>query len=161
MLKKRSVNTDSSNDNDYVKVSCERVEELPDGGKVYVYIIGGQENKFSVPPEGFVPLTATDEQLMTYGFPPRPSENNTEDYKDWVKLMKNYKSTPVPEIELLKDSAKENDSNSISVLTTESQTVAGYGSDVEKNIIFILSCRWILFSRQYFLLRKAALRNSF
>ena len=82
------------------KLQCDYVEELPDGGKKYVYVIDGAEHTFPVPPEGFSPLTASDEQLEAYGFPPRPGQDNTEDYNDWVQLMSCYKSTAVPEIDL-------------------------------------------------------------
>ena len=61
------------------KLQCDYVEELPDGGKKYVYVIDGAEHTFPVPPEGFSPLTASDEQLEAYGFPPRPGQDNTED----------------------------------------------------------------------------------
>lgn len=57
-------------------IDYDHIEELADGGKIYVYIINGIENRFPVPPEGFKPLTASDEQLETYGFPPRPDEEN-------------------------------------------------------------------------------------
>jgi hypothetical protein len=43
------------------------------------------------PPPGFDPLTATDQQLQKYGFPPRPS--NSEDFSHWTYVMsyaKNY-----------------------------------------------------------------------
>lgn len=83
-----------------VKLDYERVEELPDGGKNYVYIIDGVENSFPVPPKGFQPLTANDEQLETYGFPPRPDKEDQEEYENWVELMRHYKETSEPEIEM-------------------------------------------------------------
>lgn len=73
------------------------VEELPDGGKIYTYIIDGIKNCFPVPPEGFNPLTASDETLATYGFPPRPTDK--DEFKEWEKNMSAYKTTPIPEIE--------------------------------------------------------------
>lgn len=73
-----------------------RIEELPDGGKIYVYIIDGTENMFPVPPDGFHPLTATDEALETYGFPPRPSD--PDELSKWIENMSAWKQTPVPEI---------------------------------------------------------------
>ena len=62
-----------------IKLDYDRVEELPDGGKIYVYVIDGVENSFPVPPEGFQPLTADDKQLEVYGFPPRPNKENQEE----------------------------------------------------------------------------------
>jgi hypothetical protein len=65
---------------------------------------------FNPPPAGFNPVAATDEQLATYGFPPRPNQNDTRNYGMWVNAMANaknrwagqlkatrYKSTPLRE----------------------------------------------------------------
>lgn len=73
------------------------VTELPDGGKIYTFVIDGIENNFPVPPEGFNPLTASDETLETYGFPPRPVDK--EELTEWKENMAAYKTTPIPEIE--------------------------------------------------------------
>lgn len=83
-----------------VNLGYDCIEELPDGGKIYIYLIDGMEHKFPVPPEGFKPLTATDEQLETYGFPPRPDKENQEEYEQWAELMSFYKFTKVPEIKM-------------------------------------------------------------
>ncbi|MGB9234028.1 MAG: G1 family glutamic endopeptidase [Terriglobales bacterium] len=41
------------------------------------------------PPKGFKPLTATDEELATYGFPPRPDKQAEPDhYALWQRAMK-------------------------------------------------------------------------
>lgn len=82
-----------------VVLDYDRIEELPDGGKIYIYLIDGMEHKFPVPPEGFKPLTATDEQLEAYGFPPRPDEENQEEYEQWAELMSCYKFTKAPKLE--------------------------------------------------------------
>lgn len=115
-----------------VKLDYERIEELPDGGKIYVYIIDGVENSFPVPPEDFKPLTATDEQLEIYGFPPRPDRENQEEYNQWAELMSNYKYTKAPELEV----AIKHDEESISTLSFTGDTrdpkgtyVAGDTSD--------------------------------
>jgi Peptidase A4 family len=43
---------------------------------------------FNAPPAGFNPLTASDEELAAYGFPPRPdSENDAEHYAKWARAM--------------------------------------------------------------------------
>lgn len=47
--------------------------------------------------EGFNPLTASDETLETYGFPPRPVDK--EELTEWKENMAAYKTTPIPEIE--------------------------------------------------------------
>ncbi|MGB6385979.1 MAG: G1 family glutamic endopeptidase [Terriglobales bacterium] len=40
-------------------------------------------------PKGFNPVTATDEELTTYGFPPRPDKQaNSEHYAAWEQAMK-------------------------------------------------------------------------
>lgn len=78
-------------------LTCDEVIELDDGGKIYVYNIDGVINEFPVPPEGFNPLTATDKQLETYGFPPRPTDEKS--LLDWNEMMSNYKCTPVPQLE--------------------------------------------------------------
>lgn len=78
-------------------LQCDHIEELSDGGKIYVYYIDGIENDFPVPPEGFNPVKASDEDLATYGFPPRPTEG--EELAEWTKNMSAYKYTPVPVIE--------------------------------------------------------------
>lgn len=97
-----------NNEQAAVMLEYDRIEELPDGGKIYVYIIDGTEHQFPVPPEGFKPLTATDEQLETYGFPQRPDEENREDYEEWVELMSNYKFTQAPELEMTERLAEDN-----------------------------------------------------
>lgn len=113
-----------------IDLECNRIEELPDGGKIYIYIIDGQEHKFPVPPEGFKPLTATDEQLETYGFPPRPDKDNQEDYEDWVEIMSSCKSASVPNLRQVIEN-EESEDNSISALSVSnslSQRAAGYSA---------------------------------
>lgn len=78
-------------------LQCDHVEELSDGGKIYVYYIDGVENDFPVPPEGFNPVRASDEDLATYGFPPRPTE--AKELAEWTENMSAYRYTPVPVIE--------------------------------------------------------------
>ena len=55
------------------------------------------ENDFPVPPEGFNPLEASNEILMTYGFPIRPSDETAT--SEWEKMMSAYKTTPVPKVQ--------------------------------------------------------------
>jgi hypothetical protein len=42
---------------------------------------------FNAPPAGFNPLTAADEELATYGFPPRPPQDDAEHYAPWARAM--------------------------------------------------------------------------
>ncbi|MFL0267959.1 G1 family glutamic endopeptidase [Candidatus Clostridium radicumherbarum] len=72
------------------------IRKLPDGGEVYVYNINGVENDFPIPPKGFIPMNATDEQLLEYGFPARPKDKN--ELLQWEDMMKHYKNTPIPKI---------------------------------------------------------------
>jgi len=77
-------------------LTADKIEVLPDGGKLYTYIINGVRNVFPVPPTGFKPIEATDAELAQYGFPPRP-EVDTE-LAAWNKQMSYYKYTPEPDI---------------------------------------------------------------
>lgn len=77
-------------------LQCDHIEELDDGGKIYVYYIDGIENDFPVPPTGFKPIEASDEDLATYGFPARPTE--AKELAKWNEDMSAYKYTPIPQI---------------------------------------------------------------
>ena len=77
-------------------LQCDHIVELSDGGKIYVYYIDGIENDFPVPPAGFKPIEASDEELATYGFPPRP--DNEAELTEWNENMAAYKYTPIPQI---------------------------------------------------------------
>jgi hypothetical protein len=52
----------------------------------------------AAPPQGFDPLTATDEDLAFYGFPPRPNDNSG-DYASWAKAMAASQERIVPVLE--------------------------------------------------------------
>jgi len=47
---------------------------LADGGINYTFNINGVSNILHEPPDGFTPVTATDAQLVEYGFPARPTD---------------------------------------------------------------------------------------
>lgn len=118
---------------DFQHVECNYVEELPDGGKIYTYLIDGVKQKYPVPPDGFSPLTATDEQLSTYGFPARPDTTDTEAYDSWVSLMTGYKRTPVPNIEIRKKAIVDEQTSNITnarASTIYSSNWSGYISDL-------------------------------
>jgi hypothetical protein len=53
----------------------------------------------AAPPAGFEVLTASDEQLADYGFPPRPNQaSSPEDYANWAKAMVASKTRIVPNL---------------------------------------------------------------
>ncbi len=57
------------------------------GGTVSTNIAG--ISAYAEPPKGFSPVTATDEELATYGFPPRPDkEAHPNEYAHWERAMK-------------------------------------------------------------------------
>ncbi len=144
------------------ELDYERVEELPDGGYIYTYIVRGVEHHFPVPPDGFNPLTATDEQLETYCFPRRPVTRDAESMEAWYELIGNYVSTPVPAISVSAidheqdDVVQSNDSRATS--SRKSYNWAGYAvtgsiytqvqmNYVEPTIISAVSnaksCEWV------------------
>jgi len=54
----------------------------------------------AAPPADFDPLTASDQDLQYYGFPPRPNQaTDTKAYASWVKAMKASKTRVVPVLE--------------------------------------------------------------
>lgn len=116
-------------------IDYDHIEELADGGKIYVYIINGIENRFPVPPEGFKPLTASDEQLETYGFPPRPTDESSEDYEEWEYIMSNYKSTPIPDIKIEESSPEAAEDSVVSTMSNitdwQDKNISAYGSMVD------------------------------
>jgi hypothetical protein len=119
-------------------LQCDHIEELSDGGKIYVYYIDGVENDFPVPPEGFNPVKASDEALATYGFPPRPTE--ATELAEWEKNMSLYKGTNEPQIAQTNIVFGENKENCMkyesspiltdSYFTQYSSLWSGYYSDV-------------------------------
>ncbi|HCR41542.1 MAG TPA: hypothetical protein DIW41_11640 [Lachnospiraceae bacterium] len=92
---------------DAERLTCERVEELPDGGHIYTYLVRGIEHHYPVPPAGFNPITATDEQLETYCFPRRPVTREAEAMNTWLALIENYTETPIPVISIGKKQTQE------------------------------------------------------
>ncbi len=80
-----------------VKGIIDRYEtHYEDGGKDVVFIIDGIENHCLVPPEGFDPLSASDEELERYCFPARPED--TSEVREWISKLAHYRSTPEPEL---------------------------------------------------------------
>lgn len=53
------------------------------------------------PSDGFDPLTASDDELAAYGFPPRPDKNvSTRAYAAWERAMRASQERVFPELEL-------------------------------------------------------------
>lgn len=82
-----------------------RIVEFDDGGKDYIFTINGAEEHCLVPPEDFNPIDATNEELERYCFPPRP--NNENELNDWIRMMDNYKGTPIPEVTTIEVSKRK------------------------------------------------------
>ncbi len=90
---------DNSAEINFKKISVDSVTTFDDGGKDYTFYIDGMANHYLIPPKGFNPVKASDEELRRYCFPPRP-DSKTEEYVEWTKRMENYSGTPEPEITL-------------------------------------------------------------
>lgn len=79
-------------------------------------------------PEGFDPLTASDQELADYGFPPRPDESaSPKAFATWTKAMKASKTRIVPRLEqtnLFHGPAKFN--KNVSESSKESNTLESY-----------------------------------
>jgi hypothetical protein len=56
---------------------------------------------FKAPAAGFNPLTASDEELATYGFPPRPPQDDVEHYGMWAKAMRAGKTQWAGELKVM------------------------------------------------------------
>lgn len=95
-----SAQTNGTTESYTENVTFSSIDILPDGGLDYTFFVEGIENHYYVPPEGFDPITASDETLAMYAFPARPSEDDSEEYAAWVERMTNYTGTPLPEIEV-------------------------------------------------------------
>jgi hypothetical protein len=54
----------------------------------------------AAPPEGFDPLTASDDRLADYGFPPRPDKTlMPAEYANWARAMAASKTRVIPHLE--------------------------------------------------------------
>jgi len=68
-----------------------RIVQLADGGSIDIYDKGGLIASTPQPPATFDPLSASDEDLATYGFPQRPSAAN--DLAQWQDEMSLWRPT--------------------------------------------------------------------
>jgi peptidase A4-like protein len=88
---------------------------------------------YAEPPKGFNPVTATDEELATYGFPPRPDKQaNPDHYAVWERAMKAAKIRWNGELKPLPDMAQRTIPTGSSLLpeTVQSQTGPLYWPDI-------------------------------
>lgn len=70
-----------------------QITKVEGGGKKYSYSLPGGTGEYvtvNEPPEGFNPLTASEKELQTWGFPPRPS--NAAGVEEWKELVGGYKN---------------------------------------------------------------------
>lgn len=73
------------------------VTDLPGGGESYNFAEGnGGTFSLLVPPAGFDPTTATDQQLNEYAFPPRPNPLDTAAYAQWAGTVGEAVPVQVP-----------------------------------------------------------------
>jgi len=79
---------------------------------------------FIAPAEGFNPLTASDEELAMFGFPPRPdAEAAPEAYESWRRAMLSSRERVIPQLEITNISHHRN-------LHTSEKTEAGTDSSL-------------------------------
>jgi hypothetical protein len=71
-----------------------QVETTVDGGEIYTYPTPIGTVTEPVPPAGFQPLQATDEQLALYGFPARPTDPDA--LAAWTSLLSAYQTSSPP-----------------------------------------------------------------
>jgi hypothetical protein len=88
---------------------------------------------YAEPPKGFNPLTATDVELATYGFPPRPDKQAEPDYyAAWERAMKAAKIRWNGELKPVLDGehAVISATSSVSPDAVDSEAVHLYSADV-------------------------------
>lgn len=89
------------NNKENVKLVCDEITRLEDGGLIYKYHWDGAEIECPVPPEEFNPLDATSEELEIYGFPEKPT--NEDELINWEYVMNNYSKVETPSITVIYD----------------------------------------------------------
>lgn len=69
-------------------------QSSPGQAQLYVYQLSQGTVTQVVPPDGFSPLAATDQELATYGFPPRPT--GAAELKQWTELYSHWTGSASP-----------------------------------------------------------------
>jgi len=114
-------------DNTDIELTYSEIELLPDGGKAYIFYIDGVKNKYLVPPEGFNPLTATDEQLEEYCLPPRPKDE--KGLTEWQNNIIYYKRTSSePKLKIIRHISQKSDNMAVNEISTSNLTASNYPS---------------------------------
>ena len=71
-------------------------EEIGSGGELRIYKGKEFDYELPIPPASFDPLTANDEELELYAFPPRPTDSESLD--EWTEEMQAYQGTAVSDL---------------------------------------------------------------
>ena len=66
---------------------------LPNGATQYVYNLPGGAATTLVPSATLDPLSATNDQLLANGYPPRPADTASAAYAQWSQVVQNYQVT--------------------------------------------------------------------
>lgn len=97
---------------------------------------------YAAPPAGFSPLSASDEALASYGFPPRPDKQADADgYAKWARAMAGAKTqwigtiTPHPEFQTGVMRPVTNGSAAAAVVPATSATPTSVGSENWSGIV--------------------------
>ncbi len=69
-------------------------QDTPYAHPVSIPGISSQVTVFTGAPQGFDPLTASDEELQTYGYPRRPDPNEAKPYSMWKRAVSAERITP-------------------------------------------------------------------
>lgn len=81
-----------------IPVYLATVTKIPDGGQRYRYYKpdGALYAETTMPPEGFDPRSASDEELAEYGYPPRPAVPLPPQQEEWERMVSIPRTTPEP-----------------------------------------------------------------
>ncbi|KPV44298.1 G1 family glutamic endopeptidase [Alicyclobacillus ferrooxydans] len=105
------------------------VKNLTDGSKQYIYYIDGVKNSFFIPPASFNPYTASNQDLLKYGYPSRPDKASlsaTEyqsEMQDWSSFVSHHKSpTSYPQNIVVQSDTSNGQSSTTSSTNTSNST---------------------------------------
>jgi hypothetical protein len=72
-----------------------KVEEIAYGGKAYIYNLPSGRVTVIVPPSSFDPVTASQQELEAFGYPPPPPKGS-EAYELWLRIMETSHPAEAP-----------------------------------------------------------------